>query len=126
MFQHFEKVTFDIYYFSELLYCMFRGPDLTKAGTRTLMGEGGGCKFMYSGYARRFLLKPTLLQKKSSRAEPEYMNIHTPNSVLAPALDLTSTTSTAILIYLLAYQMCLTYPANQSDSLKIGIRLRYW
>ena len=32
-----------------------------------------------------------------------------------------STTSTAALIYLLANQMCPTYPTNQSDSLKIDI-----
>ena len=40
--------------------------------------------------------------------------------------DLTSAASTATLIYLLAYQTCPTYPTNQSDSLTIGIRLRYW
>ena len=35
-------------------------------------------------------------------------------------------TSSTTLIYLLANQMCPTYPTNQSDCLKIGIRLRYW
>ena len=44
-------------------------------------------------------------------------------TIIKRGSDLTFITFTATLIHLLAYQMC---PTNQSDSLKIAIRLRYW
>ena len=58
------------------------------AGARTLIG-GGGCIFIYSSYARLISFEINFITKETSRAEPEYMNIHPPPppiSVLAPAL----------------------------------------
>ena len=49
-----------------------------RAGARTLIG-GGGCIFIYSGYARLISFEINFITKETSRAEPEYMNIHTPN-----------------------------------------------
>ena len=48
---------------------------------------GGGCTFIYSGYARLISFEINFITKETSRAEPEYMNIHPPISVLAPALN---------------------------------------
>ena len=59
----------------------------TRASTRTLIG---GCIFIYSGYARLISIEINFITKETSRAEPEYMNIHPPPiSVLAPALSKT-------------------------------------
>ena len=55
-----------------------------RAGARTLIG--GGCIFIYSGYARLISFEINFITKETGRAEPEYMNIHTNISVLAPAL----------------------------------------
>ena len=59
---------------------------MSRAGARTLIGGGGGCIFIYSGYARLISFEINFITKETSRAEPEYMNIHPPISVLAPAL----------------------------------------
>ena len=63
---------------------------INRAGTRTLIG-GGGCIFIYSGYARLISFEINFITKVTSQTEPEYMNIHTPISVLAPALYIKST-----------------------------------
>ena len=56
-----------------------------RAGARTLIG---GCIFIYSGYARLISFQINFITKETSRAEPEYMNIHPlPISVLEPALQ---------------------------------------
>ena len=55
-----------------------------KCRGRTLIG--GGCIFIYSGYARLTSFKINFISKETSRAEPEYMNIHPPINVLATAL----------------------------------------
>ena len=51
-----------------------------RAGARTLIGGGGGegCIFIYSGYARLISFEINFITKETSRAEPEYMNIHPP------------------------------------------------
>ena len=56
-----------------------------RAVARTLIG-GGGCIFIYSGYARLISFEINFTTKETSRTEPEYMTIHPPISVLAPAL----------------------------------------
>ena len=57
------------------------GPSLER-----LLG-GGGCIFIYSGYARLTSFEINFISKETSRAEPEYMNIHRPPiNVLATAL----------------------------------------
>ena len=56
-----------------------------RAVTRALI-EGEGCIFIYSGSARLVSFEIKLISKEASRAEPEYMNIHPPISVLATAL----------------------------------------
>ena len=48
-----------------------------RAVARTLIG-GGGCIFIYSGYARLTSFEINFISKETSRAEPEYMNIHPP------------------------------------------------
>ena len=64
-----------------------------RPGARTLIGGGGGgrCIFIciHSGYARLNSFEINFITKETSRAEPEYMNIHPPPpiSVLAPALQ---------------------------------------
>ena len=62
----------------------------TRAVTRTLIGGGGGgCIFIYSGYARLTSFDINFISKETSRAVPEYMNIHPPPppiNVLATAL----------------------------------------
>ena len=63
-----------------------------RAVARTLIGGGGGgCIFIYSGSARLTSFEINFISKETSRAEPEYMNIHPPNYALA----------TALLVYLL-------------------------
>ena len=60
-----------------------------RAVARTLMGGGGGgCIFVYSSYARLTSFEINFISKDTSRAEPEYMNIHPPPpiNVLATAL----------------------------------------
>ena len=56
-------------------------------GARTLVGR---CIFINSGYARLISFEISFITKETSRAEPEYMNIHPPPpiSVLAPTLSL--------------------------------------
>ena len=49
-----------------------------RAVARTLIG-GGGCIFIYSGYARLTSFEINFISKETSRAEIEYMNIHPPN-----------------------------------------------
>ena len=58
---------------------------IIRAVARELIG-GGGCIFIYSGSARLVSFEMKLNSKEVSRAEPEYMNIHPPISVLATAL----------------------------------------
>ena len=60
-----------------------------RAVARTLIGGGGGggCIFIYSGSARLTSFEINFISKETSRAEPEYMNIHPPPiSALATAL----------------------------------------
>ena len=58
-----------------------------RAVARTLIG-GGGCIFIYSGSARLNSFEINFISKETSRAEPEYMNIHPPPPIssLATAL----------------------------------------
>ena len=49
---------------------------VVRAGARTLIG---GCIFIYSGYARLISFEVNFITKETSRAEPEYMNIHPSN-----------------------------------------------
>ena len=73
-------------------YCI-----LHRAVARTLIGGGGGgCIFIYSGSARLISFEINFISKETSRAEPEYMNIHPPISVLATALILQYTTHNGI------------------------------
>ena len=51
---------------------------LYRAVARTLIGGGGGCIFIYSGYARLTSFEINFISKETSRAEPEYMNTHSP------------------------------------------------
>ena len=53
-----------------------------RAVARTLTG-GGGCIFIYSGSARLISFEINFISKGTSRAEPEYMNIHPPPRQLA-------------------------------------------
>ena len=53
----------------------------SRAVARTLIG-GGGCIFIYSGYARLTSFEIDFSSKETSRAEPEYMNIHPPQLTL--------------------------------------------
>ena len=46
-----------------------------RAVARTLIG---GCIFIYSGSARVASFEINFISKETSRAEPEYMNIHPP------------------------------------------------
>ena len=55
-----------------------------RASGRALIGGGG--IFLYSVPARLVSFEIKLISKDVSRAEPEYMNIHPPISVLATAL----------------------------------------
>ena len=55
-----------------------------RAVARALIGGGG--MFIYSGSARLVSFEIKLISKEASRAEPKYMNIHPPISVLATAL----------------------------------------
>ena len=55
----------------------------TRAGARTLIGGGGGVHIHISGYARLISFEINIITKETSRAEPEYMNIHLPPSLLA-------------------------------------------
>ena len=51
--------------------------DSARAIARTLIG-GGGCIFIYSGFARLISFEINFISKETSRAEPEYMSIHPP------------------------------------------------
>ena len=51
---------------------------LSRAGARTLIWRGG-CIFIYSGCARLISFEINFITKETTRAEPEYMNIHPPN-----------------------------------------------
>ena len=48
-----------------------------------LIGGGGGCIFIYSGSARLAAFEINFISKETSRAEPEYMNIHPPPPINA-------------------------------------------
>ena len=63
--------------------------DTNRAVTRTLIGGGGGCIFIYSGSDQLTSFEINFISKETSRAEPEYMNIHPPPpiSTLATPLD---------------------------------------
>ena len=66
--------------------------DGTRVGAvaRTLIGGGGGCIFIYSDSARLASFEINFISKETSRAEPEYMNIHPPPQLInAPAMALT-------------------------------------
>ena len=54
-----------------------------RAVARTLIG---GCIFIYSGSARLTFFEINFISKETSRARPEYMNIHPPINALATAL----------------------------------------
>ena len=64
---------------------------LCRAVARTLIG---GCIFVYSGSARLTSVEINFISKETSRARPEYMNIHFPPpppiNALATALSLWS------------------------------------
>ena len=48
--------------------------------------QGGGCIFIYSGSARLISFEINFISKQTSRARPEYINIHPPINALATAL----------------------------------------
>ena len=52
-------------------------PPPRRAVARTLIGRGR-CIFIYSGSARLTSFEINFISKETSRAEPEYMNIHPP------------------------------------------------
>ena len=52
-----------------------------RAVARTLIGGGGGI-FIYSGSARLTSFEINFISKETSRARPEYMNIHPPQLTL--------------------------------------------
>ena len=56
---------------------IWRDVHINRAVARTLIG-GGGCIFIYSGSARLASFEINFISKETSRAEPEYMNIHPP------------------------------------------------
>ena len=56
------------------------------SGARALIMGGGMYIHIYSGSARLVSFKIKLISKEIGRAEPEYMNIRPPISVLPPAL----------------------------------------
>ena len=64
----------------EWQYMSHKCPDesIHRAVARTLVGGGGGCIFIYSGSARLTSFEINFISKETSRAEPEYMNIHPP------------------------------------------------
>ena len=62
-----------------------RDEKVIRVVARTLIG-GGGCIFIYSGSARLTSFEINFISKETSRAEPEYMNIHPPISALVTAL----------------------------------------
>ena len=66
----------------------FKAVNAIRAVARTLIG-GGGCIFIYSGSARLASFEINFIPKETSRAEPEYMNIHPPPPInaLATALN---------------------------------------
>ena len=72
---HYDNTLAQIFHLSHVT-----GP---RAITRTLIG---GCIFIYSGSAQLVSFEIKLISKEISQAEPEYMNIHPPISVLATAL----------------------------------------
>ena len=61
-------------------------PTEFRAVARMLIVGGGGCIFIYSGYARLTSFEINFISKETSEAEPEYTNIHPPINVLATAL----------------------------------------
>ena len=72
---------------------------------RTLIG-GGGCIFIYSGYARLTSFEINFISKETSRAEPEYMNIHPPPppiSALATALMMKPFTLNHVIVQRLVF-----------------------
>ena len=66
-------------------HCYKTTNNICRAVARALIG---GCIFIYSGSARLISFEMKLISKEVSRAELEYMNIHTPISVLATALNI--------------------------------------
>ena len=75
-----------------------------RAVARTLIG-GGGFIFIYSGSARLTSFEINFISKETSRARPEYMNIHPPPPINALA--------TALVAYLL-------YEAKKGTLMKSG------
>ena len=53
---------------------------INRAVARTLIR---GCIFIYSGSARLISFEINFISKETSRAEPEYMNIHPPRPQIA-------------------------------------------
>ena len=62
-----------------------------RAVARTL--TGGGCISIYSGYARLTSCEINFIAKETSRAEPEYMNIHPPPPIATALLEESVSTS---------------------------------
>ena len=55
-----------------------KSDESSRAVARTLIGGGGRCIFIYSGSARLTSFEINFITKETSRARPEYMNIHPP------------------------------------------------
>ena len=64
-----------ILFASQLIFCHVVTQDRRKNAN---WGGGGGCIFIYSGDARLISFEINFISKETSRAEPEYMNIHPP------------------------------------------------
>ena len=87
---NFFNFKFKIINFIKFTYFIFNRDDnllfviiALRAIARALIG---GCIFIYSGSAGLVSFEIKSISKEASRAEPEYMNIHPPISVLATAL----------------------------------------
>ena len=63
---------------------MHKALSTVRTVTRTLIG---GCIFIYSGSARLTSFEINFISKETSRAGPEYMNIHPKINPLATALS---------------------------------------
>ena len=71
------NVTVDVVYRTILKHMKDMVYHNHRAVAKTLIG-GGGCIFIYSGSARLTSFEINFILKETSRAEPQYMNIHPP------------------------------------------------
>ena len=72
-----------------------------RAVGRTLIG-GRGCIFIYSGSAQLASFEINFISKETSRAEPEYMNIHRPSPPI-------NAIATALTVCVISVHVCNFY-----------------